>query len=116
MLEKGHDVIGIVTETRGRTKAEDLIIIQPSALEVFRHWPEMRREPEEDKCEARNVLITGINGELIDGPSDPNFNAPEHLAERESRPGGFLTVGAVQIRKKFYRSAAAPGSSAGVHG
>lgn len=98
----GHNVIGILDRNQGPNFSGDLIIIQPSALEVFRHWPEMRRELEEDKCEAGTYYYRH-NGELIDGPSQPNFNAPEFVAERAAKPGGFPYCGAVQIRKKFYR-------------
>ncbi|KAJ0107619.1 uncharacterized protein J7T55_007810 [Diaporthe amygdali] len=98
----GHNVIGILDRNQGPNFSGDLIIIQPSALEVFRHWPEMRRELEEDKCEAGTYYYRH-NGELIDGPSQPNFNAPEFVTERAAKPGGFPYCGAVQIRKKFYR-------------
>jgi hypothetical protein len=70
---------------------------------MMRHWPQMRRELEQDKVMAGTYYYR-YDGELIDGPSIPNFNAPEHVAERATRhPEGFAEVGAVQIRKKFYR-------------
>lgn len=100
---KGHDVIGILERNQGPNYSGDLIIIQPSALEMMRHWPQMRRELDEDKVMAGTYYYR-YDGELIDGPSVPNFNAPEHIAERLTRhPEGFAEVGAVQIRKKFYR-------------
>ncbi|PHH89549.1 hypothetical protein CDD83_5808 [Cordyceps sp. RAO-2017] len=99
---KGHDVVGILDRNEGPNYSGDLIIIQPSALEVMRHWPQMRRELEEDLVEAGTYYYRH-DGELIYGPAKPGFNAPEHLAERAERPRGFPPVGAVQIRKKFYR-------------
>jgi hypothetical protein len=99
---KGHDVIGIVDRNQGPNYSGDLIIIQPSALEIMKHWPQMRRELEEDKVTVGTYYYRH-NGELVDGPAHPNYNAPEYVAEREARPGGFPYVGAVQIRKKFYR-------------
>ena len=63
----------------------------------------MRRELKHDKVDAGTYYYRH-DGELIDGPSIPNFNAPEHVAERHARHAGqFAEVGAVQIRKKFYR-------------
>lgn len=99
---KGHDVVGILERNQGPNYSGDLIIIQPSALETVRHWPQMRRDLEEDKVTAGTYYYRH-DGELIDGPSQPNFNAAEHVAEREGRPGGFPHVGVVQIRKKFFR-------------
>ncbi len=100
---KGHEVVGILERNQGPNYSGDLIIIQPSALEVMRQWPQMRRELDEDEVTAGTYYYRH-DGELIDGPSIPNFNAPEHVAERATRhPEGFAEVGAVQIRKKFYR-------------
>jgi 2-polyprenyl-6-methoxyphenol hydroxylase-like FAD-dependent oxidoreductase len=99
---KGHTVVGILERNEAPNYSGDLIIIQPSALEVMRHWPQMSRELEQDKVTAGTYYYRH-NGELIDGPSTPNFNAPEYVSEREQRHGGFPHVGAVQIRKKFYR-------------
>jgi 2-polyprenyl-6-methoxyphenol hydroxylase-like FAD-dependent oxidoreductase len=99
---KGHDVVGILERNQGPNYSGDLIIIQPSAMEVLRHWPQMCRDLEDDKVTAGTYYYRH-NGELIVGPSEPSYNAPEHLVERASRTGGFPYCGAVQIRKKFYR-------------
>jgi 2-polyprenyl-6-methoxyphenol hydroxylase-like FAD-dependent oxidoreductase len=99
---KGHDVVGILERSDGPNFSGDLIIIQPSALDIMRHWPQMRRELEQDKVTVGTYYYRH-NGELIDGPVDPNFNAPEHVNKREGQPGGFPSVGTVQIRQKFYR-------------
>ena len=85
-------------DVRWLTVIGDLIIIQPSAIAVMRHWPDMRRDLEEDKVDAPTFYVRH-NGELIYGPSEPNYNEPEFLAERDGLPW----VGPVQIRKKFYQ-------------
>jgi 2-polyprenyl-6-methoxyphenol hydroxylase-like FAD-dependent oxidoreductase len=77
----------------------DLIIIQPSAAAVFRHWPSMAAELEADKVSAPTYYVRH-NGEVIYGPSEPSYNEPEFIAERVDHP----YVGAVNIRKKFYRT------------
>lgn len=100
---KGHQVIGILDRNEGPNYSGDLIIIQPSALEVMRHWPQMRQEIEDDIVEAGTYCYRH-NGDLIYGPYTPDFNAPEYIAEREARPGGVRKIGSVQIRAKFYRT------------
>lgn len=99
---KGHSVVGILERNQGPNFSGDLIIIQPSALEVLRHWPQMCRELEEDKVTAGTYYYRH-DGKLIDGPAQPSYNAPEHVAERRRRLGDFPYCGAVQIRMKFYR-------------
>ncbi|KGO39785.1 Monooxygenase, FAD-binding [Penicillium expansum] len=94
---KGHNVVGILERNHGPNYSGDLIIIQPSAIAVFRHWPDMLRELEEDKVTAPTYYYRHTS-ELIYGPSEPSYNDPEHLEERENFP----YVGPVQIRKKFY--------------
>lgn len=93
---KGHDVVGILDRKEGPNYSGDLIIIQPWALGVLRHCPQMCRELENDNVTA-GTYYCRYNGELIDEPSEPDFNAPEHLSERTSRPGGFPYCGAVHI-------------------
>lgn len=99
---KGHTVVGILDRNQGPNFSGDLIIIQPSALEALRFWRQMCRELEEDKVTAGTYYYRH-DGELIDGPAQPSYNAPEHVAERKRRLGEFPYCGAVQIRKKFYR-------------
>lgn len=99
----GHDVVGIIERNDGPNFSGDLIIIQPSALEFLRQWPQMRRELNDDRVDAGTYYYRH-DGELIDGPSMPNFNAPAHVAERAARhPEGFAEVGPVQIRRRFFR-------------
>ncbi|KAJ6083567.1 hypothetical protein N7467_007702 [Penicillium canescens] len=95
---KGHNVVGILERSQGPNYSGDLIIIQPSAVAVMRHWPDMFRELEEDKVDAASYYVRH-NGEIIYGPSAPSYNDPEHLIERE----GYPFVGPVQIRKKFFQ-------------
>ncbi|EFX02986.1 FAD-binding domain containing protein [Grosmannia clavigera kw1407] len=65
----------------------------------------MRAELARDRVDAGTYYYC-FDGELIDGPSNPNFNEPTFVAERAARhaniPGGFPETGAVQIRKKFF--------------
>lgn len=70
----------------------------PSAIGIFRHWPDMCRELEEEKIESV-MYYRRHNGELILGPTSMGFNDPEYLAERDGAP----TAAPHQIRKKFYR-------------
>ncbi|KAL3430234.1 FAD/NAD(P)-binding domain-containing protein [Aspergillus tetrazonus] len=95
---KGHKVVGILERSQGPNYSGDLIIIQPSAVAVMRHWPYMFRQLEEDKVDAETYYVRH-NGQVIYGPSVPSYNDPEHLAEREGCP----FVGPVQIRKEFFQ-------------
>ncbi|KAJ5518680.1 Monooxygenase FAD-binding [Penicillium expansum] len=94
---KGHNVVGILERNDGPNYSGHLLIIQPSAIAVFRHWPDMLRELEEDKVTAPTYYYRHTS-DLIYGPSEPSYNDPGHLAERENFP----YAGPVQIRKKFY--------------
>lgn len=71
--------------------------MQPSALTVMRHWPDMTRDLEEEQVNAA-VSYEKHSGEHVFGPSVPSFNDPEHVA---SRKGPF--VAPAQIRRKFFR-------------
>ncbi|TVY84601.1 FAD-dependent monooxygenase mdpD [Lachnellula suecica] len=96
---KGHTVVGILERNNGPNYAGDLIVVQPSAIAVMRHWPDMARQLKEDKVDVPSYYVRH-NGEVIYGPSVPTFNDPEHMAER---PADFPFMGPVQIRKKFYK-------------
>ncbi|KAF7162474.1 hypothetical protein CNMCM5623_007765 [Aspergillus felis] len=82
---KGHNVVGILERNSGPNYSGDLIIIQPSAVAVLRHWPEMYREIEDDKVDAPTFYVRHT-GEVIYGPSNPTYNDPEHAAERKNHP------------------------------
>ncbi|KAI1328257.1 putative monooxygenase [Xylariaceae sp. FL0255] len=95
---KGHNVIGILERNKGPNYHGDLIIIQPSAIAAFRHYPDMVRELEEDRLTAQTYYYRH-DGELVYGPSEPAFNDSEFEKQRQDWP----KVGAMQMRKKFYR-------------
>jgi 2-polyprenyl-6-methoxyphenol hydroxylase-like FAD-dependent oxidoreductase len=75
--------------------AGDIIIISPSAMAAFRHWPDMARELEEDKHDSQ-VYYYKHNGELILGPTTFGFDKTVDM-------GDYPTVAPHQIRKRFYR-------------
>ncbi|KAI3318555.1 putative monooxygenase [Xylariaceae sp. AK1471] len=95
---KGHNVVGILERSQGPNYHGDLIVIQPSAISAFRHWPDMARELREDQLSGKTYYYKH-DGELIYGPSDAAFNDPEFLDKRKDWPH----VEAFQIRKRFYR-------------
>ncbi|QGA13961.1 hypothetical protein EYB26_001613 [Talaromyces marneffei] len=94
---KGHNVIGILERNDGPVYSGDIIVIQPSAVSVLRHWPDMMRDMEDEQVNAA-VSYEQHTGRHIYGPSVPSFNEPEYLADRK---GPF--VAPAQIREKFYR-------------
>lgn len=71
--------------------------MQPSAVSIIRHWPDMWQDMEEDQVNAA-VSYETHTGRHIYGPSVPSFNDPEHLRNRQ---GPF--VAPAQIRRKFFR-------------
>lgn len=77
----------------------DIIIVGPSAISTFRHWPDMCKELESDKTDS-TVYYRWHNGELILGPTSLGFNDPSFVSER----GGQPFTAPHQIRKKFYRT------------
>ncbi|ESZ98972.1 putative monooxygenase [Sclerotinia borealis F-4128] len=97
---KGHNIVGILERNKGPNYSGDLIFIQPSASNFMRYWPDMCRDLKEDKTDIPEYYRKH-NGELIYGPSEPHFNDPEDISFREKI--GAPHVGALQIRKKFYR-------------
>ncbi|KAF2118836.1 hypothetical protein BDV96DRAFT_619938 [Lophiotrema nucula] len=95
---RGHDVVGILERSDGPVYAGDIIIIGPSAMGIFRHWPDICRELEEDK-EDSVLYYRWHTGELILGPTSLGFNDAEFVAGREGHP----VTAPHQIRKRFYR-------------
>jgi 2-polyprenyl-6-methoxyphenol hydroxylase-like FAD-dependent oxidoreductase len=73
------------------------MVIQPSALCAFRHWPEMSREFEENQYNV-GMSYKKHSGEHIYGPCPPSFNDPEN---RVGRLGPY--VAPAQSRVRFYR-------------
>ena len=66
-------------------------------MSVFRHWPEMSREIEEQQYDA-GMSYKKHSGEHIYGPCPPSFNDVEN---RVGRLGPY--VAAAQSRVKFYK-------------
>ncbi|KAJ9605933.1 hypothetical protein H2200_009782 [Cladophialophora chaetospira] len=95
---RGHNVVGILERSQGPVYAGDIIIIGPSAIGSFRHWPDMVRELEEDQ-HASTISYYKHNGELILGPTHLGFNVPKYMAEREGHP----FTAPHQVRKKFFQ-------------
>lgn len=75
----------------------DIIVMQPSAVSVMRHWPDMLRDMETEQVNA-TVSYEMHTGEHIYGPVVPSFNDPEHIVDRK---GPF--VAPAQIRRTFFR-------------
>ncbi|KAH8807233.1 putative monooxygenase [Xylogone sp. PMI_703] len=94
---KGHQVVGILERNEGPVYSGDIIVMQPSAISVIRHWPDMWREMEEEQVNAA-VSYEKHSGEHVYGPSVVSFNDPEHVTDRR---GPF--VAPAQIRRKFFR-------------
>ncbi|KAL4950058.1 hypothetical protein BDW69DRAFT_202418 [Aspergillus filifer] len=94
---KGHTVVGILERNEGPIYSGDIIVMQPPAVSIIRHWPDMVHDMESEQVHA--VVSYGTHdGRHIYGPTVPSFNDPEHLA---SRKGPF--VAPAQVRRKFYR-------------
>lgn len=70
--------------------------MQPSAVSVLRHWPDMTRDLQMEQVNA-GVCYIKHSGEHIYGPTVPNFNEPQHLATRK---GG--AVAPAQVRTRFF--------------
>ena len=87
-----------MTDCDYRLFTGDIVIMGPSAISIFRHWPDMCHELEEDRIDSV-MYYRKHNGELILGPTSLGFNDPEYLAKRE----GFPFAAPHQVRKKFYR-------------
>lgn len=75
----------------------DIIVMQPSAISIMRHWPDMWRDMDEEQINAA-VSYETHTGKHIYGPSTTQFNDPEHVANRK---GPF--VAPAQIRSLFFR-------------
>ncbi|KAF1349192.1 hypothetical protein BDV97DRAFT_297389 [Delphinella strobiligena] len=97
---KGHNVVGILERSEGPLYAGDIIIIGPSAICTFRHWPDMLRELQGDKQESV-MYYHKHNGKLILGPTSLGFDEPVYMTEAEAK--GYLVPAPHQVRKKFYR-------------
>ncbi|KAG6007651.1 hypothetical protein E4U21_005732 [Claviceps maximensis] len=95
---KGHNVVGILERSDKPVYTGDIIVIGPSALRVFRHWPDMCAELDEGKMDS-TMYYRKHSGELILGPTSLGYDDPEYAAAWEGIP----FAAPHQIRKKFYR-------------
>ncbi|PIA99770.1 hypothetical protein CB0940_02474 [Cercospora beticola] len=98
---KGHNVVGILERSKGPVYTGDLVIIAPSAITVFKHWPDMLEDLEADKRESSQYYYKHT-GEHILGPTRFTFNEPD--VEAEIRRAGNPVPGPNQIRKQFFRT------------
>lgn len=76
----------------------DNLTIQPSAMSIFRHWPELWKKIEEEEYDCSMAYFKNT-GEQIYGPCPPSFNDPENAVGRK---GPHVTI--MQSRIKFYKS------------
>lgn len=94
---KGHNV-RVLDRSSGPLWTGDNVQIQPSAILVLRHWPDMGYEIEENQYDVA-MSYYKQTGELIWGPAPPMFNDPENKVGRR----GFPSVNA-HSRVKLYRA------------
>ncbi|KAF4469575.1 hypothetical protein FALBO_3520 [Fusarium albosuccineum] len=94
---KGHNV-RVIDRSPGPVWTGDNVQIQPSAILLLRHWPEMGYEIEDNQYDVAMSYFKQT-GERIWGPAPPMFNDPEHLPGRR----GFPSVNA-HSRIKLYRA------------
>ncbi|KAE7996943.1 hypothetical protein FH972_001619 [Carpinus fangiana] len=95
---KGHTVLKIFERNDAPIYTGDSIGIQPSAMSVFRHWPDMCREIEEEQYDC-TISYKKHTGDHVYGPGPPSFNDPENRVGRLGPHVGFL-----QNRVNFYRT------------
>lgn len=72
--------------------------MQPSAMSILRHWPELCKEIEEQQYDCW-ISDYRHSGEHIYGPSPPSWNDPENTVGRKGPH-----VALMQGRVKFYKS------------
>jgi 2-polyprenyl-6-methoxyphenol hydroxylase-like FAD-dependent oxidoreductase len=94
---KGHNV-RILGRSSTPLWTGDNVQIQPSAVLVLRHWPEMGYEIEESQYDVA-MSYYKQTGKCIRGPAPPMFNDPENKVGRR----GFPFVNA-HSRIKLYRA------------
>nr|POE78422.1 fad-dependent monooxygenase mdpd [Quercus suber] len=98
---KGHTIAGILERSESPVYTGDIIIMGPSALTVFRHWPDVLDELEQDKTES-NVFYKSHTGEHILGPTTFGFENGEYEATAAGTT--LLPVAPHQVRVKFYQT------------
>ena len=76
----------------------DNLTIQPSALSILRHWPELCEQVEEEQYDCWMSYYRNT-GDHIYGPHPPSFNDHENVLGRKGPHVAFM-----QSRVKFYKS------------
>lgn len=94
---KGHNVVGILDRQEGPIYSGDILVMQPSAVSVLRHWPEMKHEMDRDQIDA-SISYQKHSGEHVYGPVVPAFNDPEAVDRRKG-----VFVAPAQLRITFFR-------------
>ncbi|KAK3720356.1 hypothetical protein LTR37_003767 [Vermiconidia calcicola] len=87
----------------------DVFCLQPSCMSVFRYWPQMLKDIEEEQYDA-GVSYWQHSGEKIYGPDWPRFNDLECLKGRKGPRVGFMQ-GRVKFFKMLLRQAKRSGIS-----
>ncbi|EWZ43042.1 hypothetical protein FOZG_07789 [Fusarium oxysporum Fo47] len=105
---KGHNV-RIIDRSPSPVWTGDNVQIQPSAILLLRHWPDMGYEIEENQYDV-DMSYYRQTGERIWGPAPPMFNDPENLPSRR----GFPSVNA-HSRVKLYRAFLKQAERVGIH-
>ncbi|GIZ46900.1 hypothetical protein CKM354_001000600 [Cercospora kikuchii] len=94
---KGHDVIKILERSDSPVLTGDIMVVQPSAIEVLRHWPQLVSELKEVEYDV-DMHYKKHSGEHIYGPCKPSFN---DAGEPERRQGPYTA--ALQPRIGFFQ-------------
>lgn len=101
---KGHNV-RVLDRLPGPVWTGDNIQVQPSAILVLRHWPDMGYQVENDHYDVKMHYYRqgepGEEPELIWGPKPPQFNEPDDPLVQNRR--GFPSVNC-HSRIKLYKA------------
>ncbi|KAL6232651.1 hypothetical protein BDW75DRAFT_232613 [Aspergillus navahoensis] len=105
----GHDAVGTIERNEGPVYSGDIIVMQPPAVSIIRHWPDMLHDMEAEQVHVV-VSYETHDGRHIYGPTVPFFNDPKHLATRKCP-----FVAPAQVRRKFYRMLLRQVARCGLH-
>ncbi|KAL9611911.1 MAG: hypothetical protein Q9167_003464 [Letrouitia subvulpina] len=87
----------------------DNLTLQPSAMSIIRHWPELCKEIEKEQYDCTMAYYKNT-GEHIFGPVSPSFNEPENVVGRKGPH-----VALMQSRVKLYKSLIRQTERLGIH-
>ncbi|KAL8951983.1 MAG: hypothetical protein Q9222_002075 [Ikaeria aurantiellina] len=90
--------VRVLERSAGPVYTGDNLTIQPSAMSIFRHWPELCKEIEEEQYDCW-MSYYRHSGEHVYGPNPPSFNDPENTIGRKGPHVAFM-----QGRVKFYKA------------